>query len=35
MDYAIEVGYSDFNFCNEPVCLNIFSDIQLNCFFSI
>ena len=35
MDFAIEVGYSDFNFCNEPVCLNIFSDIQLNCFFSI
>ena len=33
MDYTIEVGYSDFNFCNEPVCLNIFSDIQHNCFF--
>ena len=33
MDFAIEVVYSDFNFCNEPVCLNIFSDIQLNCFF--
>ena len=35
MDYAIEVGYSDFNFCNEPVCLIIFNDIQHNCFFSI
>ena len=34
MDSAIEVGYSDFNLCNEPVCLNIFCDIQLNYFFS-
>ena len=33
MDYAIEVGYSDFNLCNELLCLIIFCDIQLNCFF--
>ena len=32
MDFVIEVGYSDFNLCNEPVCLIIFCDIQLNCF---
>ena len=33
MDFSIEVGYSDFNLCNRPVILDIFSDIQLNCLF--